>query len=395
MIIPKIFSNTSNKKILLVGVAGLYNYGCEAIVRGTVAILKSVDPLIKVYYASYNYDDDIKRLSNCDIEIIRRPKKKRWYYKNVIRKVCSYLKYTYEVPYDSINWVTKFDVIFSIGGDIYTLNHDTTYGKSLPVFCEKCTSLGLKYVLWGASIGKFEKNPNALKYYKEHLKKIDLIVAREENTFRYLKELDKTINVVLAPDPAFFVAPEIRNEEIKLTSKKLIGINLSPLSALYEYGSISIGVKKQAYAITRLIDLFNCEVLLLPHVLSPSKFDNDLRYLTMIYNAVSENYRSKINLISSDPQFIGIKKYLLQCDFVIAARMHCAINAISVDIPTVFLAYSEKAIGMSKYVYGTIESVISLSDFEKTEKVVELLINWKHKVDIANIRKFNFKDLIK
>ena len=42
------------EKVLLIGIDGVYNYGCEAIVRGTVEILKAVNPKIEVTYASYN-----------------------------------------------------------------------------------------------------------------------------------------------------------------------------------------------------------------------------------------------------------------------------------------------------------------------------------------------------
>ena len=43
------------RNVLLIGIGGVYNYGCEAIVRGTVNILKSINPEVKISYASYNY----------------------------------------------------------------------------------------------------------------------------------------------------------------------------------------------------------------------------------------------------------------------------------------------------------------------------------------------------
>ena len=58
------------KKVLLIGIGGVYNYGCEAIIRGTVDILKTIDSTIEVYYASYNYEDDVKRLEGCDVKVI-------------------------------------------------------------------------------------------------------------------------------------------------------------------------------------------------------------------------------------------------------------------------------------------------------------------------------------
>ena len=42
--------------------------------------------------------------------------------------------------------------------------------------------------------------------------------------------------------------------------------------------------------------------------------------------------------------------------------MHCAINALSCGIPAVFLSYSEKSKGLSKYAYGTDKYAIKLSN---------------------------------
>lgn len=193
------------KNVLLIGIGGVYNYGCEAIVRGTVNILKSINPEIRISYASYNYEDDLRRLTDCDIRIIQRKRIGRWSFHNIVRKLLSLVNIDYILPYDSTDWLDGYDTIFSIGGDIYTLYPDGTYDASLPLFLEKCQARGIKYVLWGASVGKFEKNSKALAFFKKHLRKIDLIVAREWVTVDYLNSLGIVQNVVFAPDPAYFV----------------------------------------------------------------------------------------------------------------------------------------------------------------------------------------------
>lgn len=66
------------KNVLLIGIGGVYNYGCEAIVRGTIEILRNVDPAIKISYASYNYEDDVQRLADCDLKILQRKRLGRW-----------------------------------------------------------------------------------------------------------------------------------------------------------------------------------------------------------------------------------------------------------------------------------------------------------------------------
>lgn len=380
------------KNVLLIGIGGTYNYGCEAIVRGTVAILKAYNPEIHISYASYNYDDDVRRLAGCEVKILSRPRRKKWTIRNVVRKVLSYAGITYTLPYDSTEWISSFDTVFSIGGDIYTLQANDAYDRSLPLFMERCQSVGLKYVLWGASVGKFENNPHALRFFKRHLPKIDLIVAREQNTVDYLKSLGCIHNVCMAPDSAYFVpCPAIGSPA---DNKTVVGINLSPVSAMYEYGDISMAIARQSMAIAGLIERMHCLVLLIPHVLAPNANDNDLSYLHEIKKAIPHQFQDVVSVIETDPQFIGMKHHLSQCSYVIAARMHCAINATTMGVPTLFLSYSEKAKGMVRYVYGTDEAVMALKDFENTELVVSKLDALPTSESIDKIKNFDFQSIL-
>ncbi len=379
------------RNVLLIGTEGVYNYGCEAIVRGTVNILKTIDPTITVTYVSYNYEDDKKRLKDCDVNIMMRPKRerKRWSRHNILRKLFSYIKVRYIMPYDSLDLIKNCDTVFSIGGDIYTLNPDNTCNLELPKFLRRCQKKGLRYILWGASVGKFEKNQSALNFYKKHLPKIDLIVAREPNTVEYLRSLGVVDNVHLAPDPAFFVECP---QQIKETKERItIGINLSPLSALYKYESIERAIVVQTGALISLIELMDCDVILLPHVISPNPNDNDLLYLRKIYESVPSEYQAKITLVDTDPQFIGIKSYLSRCDYVVAARMHCAINAITLSVPTLFLSYSEKAKGMAEFIYNSKDFVISLEDFENPQLIACKLQNLDSVSQLKRIKGFDYK----
>lgn len=388
---------TNFSKVLLIGIGGTYNYGCEAIVRGTVNILRKYNPSLEIYYASYNYNDDLKRLKGCDINIINRERRgKIWLLRKIIKKLSIKLGYDFVIPYDSFSWILndRIDTIFSIGGDIYTLPPGIFFKKSLSFFCDKCIDNGLKYILWGASIGPFDKNPKALEYYKKHLKKANLIVAREENTINYLKEIGIVNNVKLAPDPAFFVTVNSDNTINEKKSQKNIGINLSPLSATYEYGSIDKGIQKQLQVLTHILDITDYNIILLPHVISPKIGDNDLWYMKQIYELLPLSVKNRVELIESDPGFIGLKMIIKNCSYVIAARMHCAINAISCDVPVIFLAYSEKAKGMAKFVYNTSDLVFPLSEFQYPDRFFSLVNNWNYKSNLNEIRKFNFNNLL-
>ena len=380
------------KQVLLIGIGGVYNYGCEAIVRGTVEILRRINPQVKIAYASYNYEDDKNRLKDCDVEIISRSHVKRWSLDNIIRKCLSYIGICYSLPFDKTDWISGFDTIFSIGGDMYTLSPQNKFDSALPTFMQRCQVKGLKYILWGASVGKFEKNPKALRFFSKHLPKIDLIVARENNTIEYLHSLKVVGNSILAPDPAFFVYCPVYSAPSHTGT--VVGINLSPLSALYEYGDLKLAVQKQSAALIRLMDAMQCNLVLLPHVLSPNANDNDLSFMKLIYGEMPANYQTKINIVVSDPGFVGIRDFIRQCDFVIAARMHCAINAITMSVPTLFLSYSEKAKGMAEYVYGTKEAVIGLTESEDTTAVVNKLKNWNLTSQLKEIRKYDFTKIL-
>ena len=161
------------------------------------------------------------------------------------------------------------------------------------------------------------------------------------------------------------------------------------MSALYHYGNLEIAINKQVEAICGLVREINCRLIFLPHVFSNSMNDNDLSYLEQIANKVRAKGYS-VDVVNSDPVFIGLKKFLNKCDFVIAARMHCAVNAITMNIPTVFLSYSEKAKGMAEYVYNTKNAVLSLSEFEDYGKVANIIKKWDEKSCINSIKKFQF-----
>jgi len=379
------------KNVLLIGIEGVYNYGCEAIVRGTVRILKDIDPDISVSYVSYNYANDVIRLTGCDVNIIERRHFKRFTPRNILRKLLSYVGVQLRMPYDDVSLFKGFDTVFSIGGDIYTLKCDGGYNRELPQLLEKCRTVGAKYVLWGASVGKFEKNPKALAFFKEHLKKIDTIVVREKVSYEYLKSLGLNETLFLAPDPAFYVPCDefssARGDEL------LVGVNLSPHSALYMYSSKEEAIKKQCDAIVNIVERMRCRVVLLPHVISRDEADNDLCYMSHIKELLPVEYRDKVELVDADPGFVGLKNVLAKCDYVIAARMHCAINAICVGVPTLFLSYSEKAKGMSEFVYGNGNALLSLPEFENTELVVERLLAIKTP-SVNSLKDFDYNNLL-
>ncbi len=350
--------------ILLIGIGGVYNYGCEAIVRGTEAIVHQQYPNAKIIYASPRPEDDRRKLEGCNVEVILSKFHRRYSFKNIVRKLLSLVGVKWQPMMHSFAVLDDKDAVFSIGGDLYTLGSNGEYNASLIKFGNVAERNGVSYILWGASVGPFSENPRAEKVIKHHLKRISLITARECATVKYLQEIGVFNNVIPCADPAYIVAPEIKANHVEKNNNLTVGINLSPLSVLDSKYSLEETICVQSRAIQELIKTLKARIVMIPHVVCDfNERDDDLHYLRKLKKHIAPKYQEAVTLIDNDLGFIGTKKELIKCDLVIAARMHCAINALAAHVPTILLSYSRKAVGMCEYVYGNGDWVIPLNEF--------------------------------
>ena len=352
-------------RILLIGIGGVYNYGCEAQVRGSEIIIRSEYPTADIIYASSRAVDDHARLCGSQVRIVERGKLGKYSLKNILRKLLSIISVRWSPMQDSLQLLNDVDAVFSIGGDLYTLGPMGGYTPfSFMKFGDAARRQGLVYVLWGASIGPFPAKSKVEQVVKKHLNGLSLITARELVTVDYLQTLGIRDNVVPCADPAFVVASEIVKDYNYKCNGLTIGINLSPLSSRYSQCSVDESILMQARAIEGLIKTHSARIVLIPHVICDfDEGDDDRRYLRRVMQSIAPEYRGDVRLLDMDRGFIDTKRELINCDLIIAARMHCAINALTAHVPTIFLSYSPKALGMSQYVYGNRDWVITLDDF--------------------------------
>lgn len=104
----------------------------------------------------------------------------------------------------------------------------------------------------------------------------------------------------------------------------------------------------------------------------------------------------KVTSICEPHGFLEAKRLLRKCRVVVAARMHCAINAVSEGTPTIFLTYSEKAKGMARYIYGDDRWQIPLEEIEDrlVNMVYKLLKDEAKERDFLHFRMAEIKETI-
>jgi len=328
-------------KYILYGNGTAGNHGCEAIVRGTKNLIGG-EPIL----VSHKTDDDIKYHLDEITEVIPSVSGKKNYAKWL--RAYLHLKTTGDyVPLDGVPFLDtirklkgKGKLAVSVGGDNYCYGDTGIYEYLNKIYHKN----GFRTVFWGCSV-----EPDVVEKIKDDLNLYNLIVARESITFEAMKKVCD--NVVLAPDPAFFMEPEACGLPIQF-EKPIIGINASPMVLSFEKNE---GMTFQNYSdlISEILKSTDYNIALIPHVVWDS--NDDRRVLQKLYDECDCQERVALVNDRTAPQL----KYLIsKCDMFIGARTHATIAAYSTAVPTVAVGYSVKARGIARDLFGTEEHYV-------------------------------------
>jgi len=183
---------------------------------------------------------------------------------------------------------------------------------------------------------------------------MDHILVRESVSYAYLTEKLGLTNVSRMVDPAFILKPETPQTASfwpKDNRQGVIGLNVSPL--IERYKKPGQFLLNEVEGFIRRIVARGFSVLLIPHVmpLNGVPKNNDAEYMKAILTRCSD-LGSHLSMSPDTLNAVQIKHVISQVRFFIGARTHATIAALSMGIPTVSIAYSIKARGINKDLFG-------------------------------------------
>lgn len=333
-------------EIILYGNGSAGNHGCEAITRGTVALLGKENNFI---VQSAQPEDDgcygLDKVAKIWSAVSRVKKDMRFL--SAYAKLKTTGIYT---DMDGLAYVPgikraakEAKLALSVGGDNYCYPGTEIYGWLNKEYHKN----GLKTVLWGCSVEpEIVAKPNVAK----DLAGYDLIVARESITYEAIRKVQK--NVVLAPDPAFFMEPVECELDDRMRSGNVIGINISPMIISAEKTS-GIAYENYKNLIAHILDSTDSYIALIPHVVWAS--NDDRMVLKKLYDDFNQDRRL---ILVEDHTAPELKYIISKCRMFIGARTHATIAAYSSCVPTLVVGYSVKARGIALDLFGTEENYV-------------------------------------
>lgn len=315
---------------------GSGNHGCEAIIRTTAELLHgpqnlllwSYNPLEDYKYGTAEYaervyaSEEIGRFSLSHAEAFFR--------RRLLQDKDAYLDVF-------LRNLFKNNAAVSVGGDNYCYPWSAEYLANIN---KKIRQYSKCSVLWGCSVDQEMVTPEV----QEDLKKYDLITAREEITYNYLKTLNP--NTVKVADPAFLMKRQDCPLPKYFQEKNTVGINLSPM--VLKYGSSDSIIENYRCLIDYILKETDMNICLISHVVWKNSDDREpIDFLLKEY--LGSDRICKVD----DGTAEEIKGYIARCRFFVGARTHATIAAYSSFVPTLVVGYSIKSKGIAKDLFGT------------------------------------------
>lgn len=353
------------KKIVILVGSYCNNRGSEALVNGTIEIIKRYCPDSKIVLSSgenefgphlkiKNVDTYVKRIS-----YPRRSSLKR-IVQFVLRKVLRKTRLADKIRYkDLLTECADADLIIISGADNYDKNYHA-FDKMHDVNAAIRRVTRGKMVMFDCSLHEGDIDSRI----KDDFTLFDAVTAREMDTYRAFKRTMSGYPLYYFPDPAFVMPPIETPLPEGLVPHNTIGVNLSTmvLDPIYG-GDKEVIIESYQKTIDWILKNTEHQVLLLPHVMNHL----DLDALQILYKPFKG--QARVYLLEDESLCAGqLKSIISKLVFFIGARTHSTIAAYSTCVPALAVSYSVKSVGIARDLFGQYEGyVVPVQELKKAD----------------------------
>ncbi|WP_339477459.1 polysaccharide pyruvyl transferase family protein [Pseudomonas sp. RL_5y_Pfl2_69] len=363
----------SPKKIYFAGHNNFGNRGCEALIRSITKLIREKSPHVTFKTPSREISLDSAQWPNSSTEGISfveantANSKIVWWdrCRRIIPLIEQFNRPIFKLSDQVIKDIAESDLMIMTGGDNITLDYGlgSLYGITSFVDCAK--KHGVPVILWGGSVGPFTNKPHIEKFMRTHLEDYSHISVRESYSKKYLSDLGLS-NVSLITDPAFALQPETFDcsNIMPSSDKGVVGINFSPLVRKFRDNEESRKTfDNDIIMFVNWIIEQGYGVVLIPHVgqLNGSDINSDYHYMNGLLGNMSIS-NQQVKLAPPNLNAAQLKHLISKTRFFIGARTHSTIAALSSCIPTTSIAYSVKALGINRDLFGNIDYILNTQD---------------------------------
>lgn len=290
------------------------------------ALNKYSNPLMKLLYTTYLL------LATLIWAIVFRVTKLRLYLPSELKGV--------------IDTYVQSDLIVAVGGGYIRSRKGIMQAWNIPLILHPLLLshiLGKRTVLYSQSVGPFVHalEPVMVAFV---LKKMSLILLREDTSKKLLADLDVKKNVVRAVDSGFLLK-SAGNVPIRklynIPAKKLVvGVTVR---AWLPGNSQTRYEQAVAEALDAVIDKHNAYVLFIPQV-TADKGDDDRIVSRRVHDYMQ--HTSSAYVIEDEPDHHRIKSIYDKLDVLLGTRFHSVIFSLTSFVPVVAIEYEHKTSGI-------------------------------------------------
>ena len=287
----------------------------------------------------------------------------------------------------------KADVCLDISGDGYSdvTQHGMfgTISHSIQLLIG--ILLGKPVIVYAQSIGPF-KNRLTRFLARFALNGVDLVTVREDLTEKYLERLGvNRTKLMLTGDSAFLLEPVspqeaesiLAHEHICSGDHVLAGMAVSRIIHRWAFPNCKRSAKYDTYTDVMakiadyMVERLGAIVILISQTGGDSARHDDQIAAVHVWKKTRNKDCVKVILGQYVPQ--EIKGIIGHCQLMVSSKMHSAIAAASMFVPTVVLAYSHKTHGIFGERLGLEKLIVDLTELDSDE----VLAQTRSKIDLA------------